>query len=140
MKVELLILEQTRSTYYKRHGGVDNKAPSDKEKTPLVVFDIVETPNVGVGKGKSVVVEGGKGNTSMPTKINNTYVRPFSVKCYRCEEVSHHSNECPKHKVVNVVEKNNDVVENEVCEEADSCHGRVIRNQQNLFPIFLLLP
>ena len=22
----------------------------------------------------------------------------------------------------------------------DSCHGRVIRNQQNLFPIFLLLP
>ena len=23
---------------------------------------------------------------------------------------------------------------------ADSCHGRVIRNQQNLFPIFLLLP
>ena len=21
----------------------------------------------------------------------------------------------------------------------DSCHGRVIRNQQNLFPIFLLL-
>ena len=23
---------------------------------------------------------------------------------------------------------------------SDSCHGRVIRNQQNLFPIFLLLP
>ena len=22
----------------------------------------------------------------------------------------------------------------------DLCHGRVIRNQQNLFPIFLLLP
>ena len=23
---------------------------------------------------------------------------------------------------------------------SDSCHGRVIRNQQNLFPIFLILP
>ena len=23
---------------------------------------------------------------------------------------------------------------------ADSCHGRVIRNQQNFYPIFLLLP
>ena len=24
--------------------------------------------------------------------------------------------------------------------EVDSCHSRVIRNQQNLYPIFLLLP
>ena len=32
MKVELLILEQTHSTDYRRYGGVDNKAPSDKGK------------------------------------------------------------------------------------------------------------
>ena len=44
--------------------------------------DIVETINVGVGKWKSVEVEGGKGNTSMPAKVNNPYARPFSVKCY----------------------------------------------------------
>ena len=24
--------------------------------------------------------------------------------------------------------------------EIDSCHGRVMRNEQNLFPMFLLLP
>ena len=75
----------------------------------------METANVGVGKGKSVVVEGGKGNNSMPAKNNNPYARPFGVKCYRCGEVGHHSNECPQWKVVNVVEKDDDVVDNEVC-------------------------
>ena len=73
----------------------------------------METVNVGVGKGKSVAVEGGKGNNFMPAKNSNPYAKPFGVKCYRCEEVGHHSNECPKRKVVNVVDED-DVVENEV--------------------------
>ena len=54
MKAGLLILEQTCGTNYKRYGGVDNKAPSDKGKKPLAMFETVETVNVGVGKGKSV--------------------------------------------------------------------------------------
>ena len=87
-----------RSINYRRYGGVDNKALSDKGKTPLAVSDIMETINVGVGKGKSVVVEGGKSNTFVPGKNNNPYVRPFDVKCYRCGEVGHYSNECPKRK------------------------------------------
>ena len=57
LKAELLIQEKTCSTNYRRYGGVDNKAPIDKGKTPLVMFDIMETANVGVGKGKSVAVE-----------------------------------------------------------------------------------
>ena len=57
MKAELLILEQTRSTNYRRYGGVDNKTPSDNGKTPLVLSNTVETTNVGVGKRKSVAVE-----------------------------------------------------------------------------------
>ena len=68
IKAELLIQEQTRSTNYRRYGGVDTKALSDIKKTPLVVPNIVETANVGVGKRKSVVAERGKGNTSMPAK------------------------------------------------------------------------
>ena len=96
MKAKLLILEQTRSTNYRRYGGVDNKAPSDKGKTPLVVSDTMETANVSVGKRKSVVVEEGKGNTSVPAKNNNPYASPFGVKCHKCGEVGHHSNECPK--------------------------------------------
>ena len=58
-------------------------------------------------------MEGGKGNTSCQN--SNPNASPFGVKRYRCGEVGHHSNECPKPKVVNVVEKDNDVVENEVC-------------------------
>ena len=50
----------------------------------------------------------------MPAKANNPYAKLFGVKCYRCGEVGHHSNECPKQKAQNVVEKDNDVVENEV--------------------------
>ena len=115
MKPELLILEQTHSINYRRYGGVDNKALSDKGKTPLALSDIVETANVGVGKGKSVVAKGGKDNTFVHAKNNNPYARPFSVKCYICGEVGHPSNECPKWKAVNVVEKDDDIAENEVC-------------------------
>ena len=104
-----------RGNNYRRYGGVDNKAPSDKGKTPLAVFETVETVNVGVGKGKSVAVEGGKGNTYAPAKNNNPYAKPFDVMCYRCGEVGHRSNECLKRKAVNVVEKDDDVIENEVC-------------------------
>ena len=78
--------------------------------------ETVETTNVGVGKGKSVAVEGGKGNTYAPVKNSNPYARPFGIKCYRCGEVGHYSNECPKWKAMNVVEKDDDVVDNKVCE------------------------
>ena len=47
-------------------------------------------------------------------KKNNPYARPFNFKCYKCGEVGHHSNECPKRKAVNVVEKDDDIAENEV--------------------------
>ena len=116
MKAELLIQEQTRSTNYRRYGGVDNKAPSDKGKAPLAVSNTLENANVGVGRGKGAAVEGGKGSTTVPTKNNNPYAKPFNAKCYRCGEVGHRSNECPKRKAVNVVEKDDDVAEDEVCE------------------------
>ena len=77
MKPELLILEQTHSTNYRRYGGVDNKAPSDKGKTPLALFDIVETANVGVGKGKSVVVVGGKDYTFVLAKKKKPLCKTF---------------------------------------------------------------
>ena len=43
------------------------------------------------------------------------FIDIFILECYRCGEAGHHSNECHKRKVVNVVEKGDDVVENEVC-------------------------
>ena len=102
IKAELLIQKQTYSTNYRRYGNIDKKAPSDKGKTSLVMSDIMEVVNVGVRKGKSAIVEGGKGDTSVLSKNNNPYARPFNVKCHIYREVGHCSNECPKRKVVNV--------------------------------------
>ena len=71
---------------------------------------------MGVGRGKGVAVEGGKGSTTVPTKNNNPYEKPFNAKYYRCGEVGHRSNKCPKRKAGNVVKKDDDVAEDEVCE------------------------
>ncbi|EEF50174.1 conserved hypothetical protein [Ricinus communis] len=114
MKAKLLIQEQTRNTNYIRYRGVDNKALSDKGKEPLVIYNTMETANAGVGKRKGRVVEGGKGNTFVPAINNNPYTIPFYAKCYRCGEFVDHSNECLKWKVVNVVEKDDYVVGDEV--------------------------
>ena len=73
----------------------------------------MEPANDDVGKGNGIMVE--KVDTSVPTKNNNPYTKPFGAKCYRCSEVGHRSNECSKRKVMNVVEKDDDVVDDEVC-------------------------
>ena len=58
---------------------------------------------MGIEKGKSVMGE--KNDTTTPTKNANPYTKHFGIKCYRCGEMGHHSNECPKRKAVNVVER-----------------------------------
>ena len=75
----------------------------------------METINVGVGKGKVWQWKEVRVILSCLPKNSNPYAKPFGVKCSICGEVGHRSNECPKRKVVNVMVKNDDVVENEVC-------------------------
>ena len=60
-------------------------------------------------------MEGGKGHTLVPAKNNNLYARPFVGKCYKCGEIGHCSNECPKWKAVNVVKKDDDNAKNKGC-------------------------
>ena len=59
-------------------------------------------------------MKGGKGHTFVPAKNSNPYAKPFGVKFYRCGKVGNRFNECLKRKVMNVVEKDDDVVENKV--------------------------
>ena len=73
----------------------------------------MEPANDDVGKGNGIMVE--KVDTSVPTKNNNPYTKPLGAKCYRCGEVGHRSNECLKRKTMNIVEKDDDVVNDEVC-------------------------
>ena len=56
--------------------------------TPFRQFMIAfEVARNGLPKDKSVAVERDKGNTFLPAKNSNPYVRPFGVKFYKCREV-----------------------------------------------------
>ena len=63
-----------------------------------------------------------------------------SVVCHKCHHKGHIASRCPQCALALDVEHS--ILEDEENQnvDPDSCHGRVIRNQQNLFPIFLLLP
>ena len=70
---------------------------------------------------------GNEGNNTYPPKNNNNnpYAKPGPSKCFRCNEPRHRSNECPKRKSVNVVERDEEkTCDNEVlCGPDDEDNG-----------------
>ena len=68
---------------------------------------------MGVGKGKGVMEE--KNDITTPTKNANPYTKPSGIKCYRCKEMGRHSNECPKRTAIDMVEREDNESDDEVC-------------------------
>ncbi|KAF2316939.1 hypothetical protein GH714_007125 [Hevea brasiliensis] len=61
------------------------------------------------------IVGGSKGANSNAPKAYNPYAKPAAIKCYRCNKIGHRSNECPKRKSVNIVEREPEDEEEEFC-------------------------
>ncbi|KAF2290242.1 hypothetical protein GH714_005140 [Hevea brasiliensis] len=70
--------------------------------------------NAEKSNNKAPIVGGSKGANSNAPKASNPYAKPIATKCYSCNEIRHHSNECPK-KSVNIVEREPEDEEEEFC-------------------------
>ncbi|KAF2309981.1 hypothetical protein GH714_006056 [Hevea brasiliensis] len=80
----------------------DHQTRTKKENTSQ---DISLSGTVKITKNPASV--NNKASSSNPPKTNNPYAKPVLVKCYRCNEMGHRSNEYTKKKSVNIVERHN---------------------------------
>ncbi|KAF2283386.1 hypothetical protein GH714_003756 [Hevea brasiliensis] len=86
-------------------GDLDNEemTPTKKEET---LQDVSLGGTVEIAKNPASV--NNKASSSNPPKTNNPYAKPILVKCYKCNEMGHRSNECPNRKSINIIEKHDD--------------------------------
>ena len=54
---------------------------------------------------------------------NNPYVRPEPKKCFRCNQLGHRSNQCPKRQMINLIEAGGEVGDGEDDEARDDMPG-----------------
>ncbi|KAF2301410.1 hypothetical protein GH714_023869 [Hevea brasiliensis] len=103
-------LKETRWKYR------DNKFATEKEKGKPTqgAFSSCGT-NVEKSSNKVPTVRGSKSTNSNASKASNPYAKPTAIKCYRCNKIGHHCNECPKRKLVNIVEREPKDEEEEFC-------------------------
>ncbi|KAK4838824.1 hypothetical protein QYF36_016706 [Acer negundo] len=84
MKAELIEKTPNRFAYYKRDVGESSNATVNKSRlsSKAATIAMKETPQVA----------------------SNRYSKTDSLKCYRCSQPGHRSNECPTRKPVNFVD------------------------------------
>ncbi|KAF2298328.1 hypothetical protein GH714_022325 [Hevea brasiliensis] len=70
-----------------------HQARTEKEK---ISQDVSLSSNVEIAKNPISV--NNKAGNSNPPKTNNPHAKTTPVKCYKCNEIGHRSNECPKRK------------------------------------------
>ncbi|KAF2294667.1 hypothetical protein GH714_014694 [Hevea brasiliensis] len=110
LKAEIVIKQEP----FGRYG--DNKFAIEKEKgkTTQRASNLCGT-NTKKSSNKAPTIGGSKGTNSNAPKTSNPYAKPAAIKCHRCNEVGHHSNEYPKRKSINIVEREPEDEEEEFC-------------------------
>jgi hypothetical protein len=59
---------------------------------------------------------------TIPTP-NNPYARPGPEKCFRCNQLGHKSNQCPKRQMISLIEAGGEVEDGEDVEAGDDMLG-----------------
>ncbi|KAF2283680.1 hypothetical protein GH714_013817 [Hevea brasiliensis] len=136
----MMLREKTRQIYYPTYDKNDHQAKIEKEETSQ---DVSLGGNVEISKNPASV--NNKASGFNPPKTNNPYAKPIPINCYRCNEMEHRSNECPKRKFVNIIEKHDDGAiycgldgedEEEDCEQDESAclMRRPMHKTGNIYP------
>ena len=113
LKAELMEKSSNRFSHYKKDMGESSNATANRSRF---------SPSDGQGQAKTTAdqVQRGSGPSNnfggsrptaaaavtkeTPRVASNPYSRPGGMKCYRCGQPGHRSNECPARKPVNFVD------------------------------------
>ncbi|XP_011015163.1 PREDICTED: uncharacterized protein LOC105118819 [Populus euphratica] len=96
------------------------KAQLDRSRANIVMRNSFDPTRAAADKGKSPINQPppsstikGSGSSGAPAKTTgivppeaprNPYARPNSDKCYRCGQLGHRSNQCPRCSTINLIE------------------------------------
>ncbi|KAI0493337.1 hypothetical protein KFK09_027614 [Dendrobium nobile] len=104
LKIEMQQSRKTRPPYSRQHWQepitTANKGPSPS--TPKTSPN-TPPPNPAAGSS-NVAVEGKLVPKQKSGPITNPYARPSTLKCFRCFQSGHKSNECPQRQQIHVAE------------------------------------
>jgi len=104
MKIEVQQNRKPKTPYYRRHWQEPTTTPSKMASPPMARPSPSLVPSAPTGGSSETTTEGK--TVSKPKGINssNPYACPSTLKCFRCSQSGHKSNECPQRKQVQLAE------------------------------------
>ncbi|KAF2297202.1 hypothetical protein GH714_019352 [Hevea brasiliensis] len=108
LKAEMVMKERIYHDPHQKYGGDDNHGKFEKVKEVAQGESSLSIINMKKVSNKNPMAESNKSAILNPPKTNNTYAKPDPIKCYRCNEEGHRSNEYPKRKSINIIKKYRD--------------------------------
>ncbi|KAI0505034.1 hypothetical protein KFK09_015991 [Dendrobium nobile] len=108
MKIEMQHSRKSRFPYSRRHWQEPSNAVTKSTPHPPIRSSPPTPSNTAAGPS-TVPVDGR--NTPKPKTTNsaNPYAKPSTLKCFRCFQPGHKSNECPQRQQVHIAEPEDDI-------------------------------
>ena len=117
LKAELMEKTPNRFSHYKKDVGESSNAavsrsrfsPSDGQGQTRTTNQVQKSSApisnlAGMHPTAAAAAAAVAATKETPRLVPNPYSRTCGLKCYRCGQPSHHSNECPARKLVNFVD------------------------------------